>query len=362
MRIEAGEIKWMRRAIQLAKKGISGVSPNPMVGCVIVKNHKAVGEGFHVRYGSAHAEINAIEDAGSNCKDATLYVNLEPCCHWGKTPPCTEAILSAGISRVVAALPDPNPLVRGKGFRQLQRKGVQVKVGVLEQEARDLNRAFFKFITIKKPYVILKSAISLDGKIATSTGESRWITSAVARAFSTRLRTQVDAILVGAETVRMDNPELTSHGMGRNPVRVVVSASGNLPPRAKIFNGTSPTWIFSNSAPHLQRGLEQKAEWFSLKQKKEKFNFADVLKQLAKRGISKVLIEGGGETAASALESGEVDEIYFFIAPLLIGGREAKTPFEGKGFGKLKEALRLTEVTTKKIGNDLLVNARVQNV
>lgn len=351
----------MRRALALAEKGISGASPNPLVGCVIVKNQKTIGEGFHAQFGAAHAEINAIEDAGASCKGATLYINLEPCCHWGKRPPCTDAIVSAGIRRVVAAMPDPNPLVRGKGFRKLQDKGIHIKVGVLEEEARNLNRVFIKYITKKRPYVILKSALSLDGKIATTTGESRWISSIASREFSARLRTQVDAILVGAETVRRDNPELTSHGKGRNPVRLVLSASGILPRKARIFDGASRTWIFSGAAPRTQRAENQKIEWIPLKQKKRRLDFSSLLNQLAKRGISKLLIEGGGETAASALESGAVDEIYFFVAPLLIGGRAAKTSFEGEGFRKLRNALRLKNVETKKIGEDLLIHARICN-
>lgn len=348
----------MRRALALAQKGISGASPNPLVGCVIVQNQRKVGEGYHAKYGGAHAEINAIKNAGKNCKGATLYVNLEPCCHWGKTAPCTDAIVRSEIRKVIAAMSDPNPLVKNKGFKKLKENGVQIKVGVCRAEAQELNRAFSKYITQKKPYVILKSALSLDGKIATNSGQSQWISSKEAREFCWRLRTQVDAILVGAETIRKDDPKLTSHGLGRNPVRAVVTASGNLPRNAKIFNGKSPTWIFSPPSVQTDR-TRGKVEWIFLKQKGGRLNFNAILRELAKRGISKLLIEGGGETASSALEEGEVDELYFFIAPLLIGGRNAKTCFEGDGFKKLKDALKLTKVVTQKIGSDLMVNARI---
>jgi diaminohydroxyphosphoribosylaminopyrimidine deaminase/5-amino-6-(5-phosphoribosylamino)uracil reductase len=236
----------MRRAIELAGRGAQGASPNPLVGCVIVKNGKSVGEGFHAHYGGPHAEVLALKKAGPRTKGATLYVNLEPCAHWGKTPPCADAVIRAGIKKVVAAMPDPNPLVRRRGFKKLKASGIQVQTGVCRAEAEDLNRAFIKFITKKKPYVILKAAVSLDGKIATASGDSKWISSEASRDLVHGLRTEVDGILVGGETVRKDDPSLTSHGKGRNPVRIVLSRSGRLPKNSKIFDGTAPCWVFKD--------------------------------------------------------------------------------------------------------------------
>lgn len=351
--------KWMQRAIQLAKKGISGVSPNPLVGCVIVKNGRVLGEGYHAMFGEPHAEINAINRAGKNCVHATLYTNLEPCCHWGKTPPCTDAIIRSGIQKVVAAIPDPNPLVKGKGLKKLRKAGVAVKTGICKPEAENLNRFFIKFISKRKPYVFLKSAISLDGKIATVTGQSQWISSSLSRDFSYQLRAEVDAILVGDETVRKDNPSLTSHGKGRNPVRIVLTSNGQVPHNSKVFDGKSPTWIF-HSTNYTPRKKSPSIEYIGCTPMKNgKISFSRIAEELACRGISKLLIEGGGETAAGALEACEVDELFFFIAPILIGGKDAKTAFEGCGFKRIEDALRLTKLVIKRIGPDILINARI---
>ncbi|MBI4217648.1 MAG: bifunctional diaminohydroxyphosphoribosylaminopyrimidine deaminase/5-amino-6-(5-phosphoribosylamino)uracil reductase RibD, partial [Elusimicrobia bacterium] len=333
--------KWMKYALSLAEKGIGGASPNPLVGCVIVKNHRILGEGYHARFGGPHAEIAALRACNQSAKGATLYVNLEPCCHWGKTPPCTEAILRSGVKRVVVAIQDPNPLVKNKGLPTLKKSGLRVQVGTCDSQAKELNRSFIKYMTEKKPYVLLKSALSLDGKIATSSGQSQWISSSTARQFSYRMRTEVDAILVGAETVRKEDPQLTSHGLGRNPVRVVLSGSGRIPPKRKIFSRESPTWIYHSSRSGTSQRNEW-AEWIYVQSKRgASLPFQDILLDLGKRGISKLLIEGGGKTAASALQSHAVDEIYFFRAPLLIGGRDAPTVFEGVGFSKISEAIKL---------------------
>ncbi len=328
---------WMEQVLELAKKGLGGASPNPLVGCLIVKNKKIVGEGSHARFGCPHAEINALQQAGARAQGATLYVNLEPCCHFGKTPPCTDSIIKSGIKKVVYAMYDPNPIVSGKGLRALKKAGIELRGGVCEEEAKDLNRSFIKYIVNKKPYVILKTALSLDGKICTRSGDSKWISSKASRKLVHQLRSQVDGILVGAETVRRDNPSLTSHGEGRNPVRIVISSSGNLPKKSKIFDDSAPTWVFNG-----------------------KIKFSNLLKQCAKKGVSKLLIEGGGTTAALALESKEVDEIYFFIAPILIGGKDALTPFEGKGFEKISQALHLENICVERIDQDILINGRIK--
>ncbi len=366
----------MDRALKLAAKGISGASPNPMVGCVIVKNGRAIGEGYHSAFGGPHAEINALKDAG-NARGAALYINLEPCSHWGKTPPCAEAIVRSGVREVVAAMGDPNPLVRGKGFERLRRAGIRVRAGVGEARARELNRPFVKFITRKKPYVLLKAALSLDGKTATRSQDSKWITSPAARRYSHRLRTEVDAILVGAETVRRDNPSLTSHGLGRDPIRIVVSSKGRLPGSSALFNGKARTVVLhcnaalpprkgNSSQDQSNRGGSGKgksaamkgAEWVYIKPRNGRLDFNAVLSELGRRGVSRLLIEGGAKTLGWALDSGDVDECLFFVAPLLIGGGRARPVTEGTGFAKLKDATRFSEMSAKKIGPDILINAR----
>ncbi|OGR52418.1 MAG: riboflavin biosynthesis protein RibD [Elusimicrobia bacterium RIFCSPLOWO2_02_FULL_39_32] len=354
--------KWIQLTFDLAKKGISGASPNPLVGCVIVKNNRVVGQGTHANFGGPHAEIVALKKSGENAKGGALYTNLEPCCHWGKTPPCTRAIIQAGIRKVISSLPDPNPLVRNKGFKELKLAGIQVETGLFQPEAKDLNRYFIKYMTQKKPYVILKSAMSLDGKIATSLKNSQWISSKASRNFSHTLRTEMDGILVGANTVRQDNPSLTSHGKGRNPVRMVLTKTGELPKDLKIFNSSAPTWIFHSSPSLAKRKkiVEKNIEWIYLKSQNGNITFHEFLKECAKREISKLLIEGGGITSTIALEENEVDEILFFIAPILIGGKDAITVFDGKGFQRIKESLRLKKMETKKIGCDLMISARIK--
>ncbi|OGR96905.1 MAG: riboflavin biosynthesis protein RibD [Elusimicrobia bacterium RIFCSPLOWO2_01_FULL_64_13] len=351
----AGDVRWMRRALELARRGLGNASPNPYVGCVIVKNGRPVGEGAHVRFGGPHAEVNALRRAGRLAAGATLYANLEPCRHWGKTPPCADAIIGAGIRKVVAAMPDPNPLTRGGGFRAMRRAGITVRSGICRREAEELNRSFIKFMTKKKPYVFLKSAVSLDGKIAAPSGESRWITSEKSRRYVHRLRGAVDAVLVGGATVRRDDPSLTSHGQGRDPVRIVLSASGRIPRGSKVLDGAAPTWILHAGRARPRPG---RAEWIRMPSRGGKIPYESAARLLAGRGISRLLIEGGGETAAWALEAGEVDEAVFFIAPVFIGGRRAPTSVAGKGCLSLRGARRLEFRELVRLGPDILVRAR----
>lgn len=298
--------KYMRIALWLAKKGRGRTSPNPMVGAVIVKNNRVVGEGYHKKAGTAHAEINALRQAGSKAKGATMYVTLEPCCTFGKTPPCTSAIIKSGIKKVVIAITDPNPLHVCKGIKILRNNNIIVKVGVLKDEARALNEAFEKYITTGMPFVILKMAETLDGKIATKTGESKWISSEKSRKLVHKLRRQVDAIMVGANTGRIDKP------------RLVEAKTKIIVPSGKV-------------------------------------SLRKFLKDFGKKQVTSVLCEGGGELAASLLKEGLVDKIMFFIAPKIIGGRGAKTSVEGDGISSMSDAIKLKDMTVKKIGDDLLV-------
>jgi diaminohydroxyphosphoribosylaminopyrimidine deaminase/5-amino-6-(5-phosphoribosylamino)uracil reductase len=314
--------RWMARALDLARRGAGKVAPNPMVGCVLVRDGKVVAEGYHHAYGQDHAEVDAIRRAGTRARGATLYVNLEPCAHWGKTPPCAVAIAAAGVRDVVAALRDPNPLVAGKGFAYLKKHGVRVRQGVLAAEARRLNTPFFRWIRQRRPYVILKAATSLDGRAATVSGESQWITGKAARQAGHQLRARVDAIAVGSRTVLKDNPSLTAHGQGHNPVRVIFQGSHPIPRRAKVLDAAAPTWILKNT-----RG--------PAKLKK-------ALQDLSRRGIRRLLVEGGPALQNSFLESGCVDEVIWFIAPLILGDVR-----------KLSQARRLNTLKIEKIGEDL---------
>jgi len=364
----------MQICLELAKKGVGKVNPNPMVGCVIVKNDKIVGQGYHRYFGDAHAEIEALKRAEGEAKDATMYINLEPCCHWGKTPPCVPEIIRVGIKKVVIAMKDPNPLVNGKGIRQLKisakggfasgEKNVKLKIGVLEKEAKELNRAYIKFITKKMSYAILKSAMSLDGKIATSTGDSKWITSLQARDYARRLRKQVDAVLVGINTVTKDNPLLTTHNQSRNPLRVVVDPNLQIPLWSRILNKEAETLIFTtgnqkNKSSKMQILEKRGIKILSLPAKNGRINFKQIMQGLAKMNIASVLIEGGGETNAYALEDKVVDEVILFIAPKIIGGKDALTPVEGEGIKTLSQALRIKNLSIEKIGSDFLLKGKI---
>ncbi|MEK6528346.1 MAG: bifunctional diaminohydroxyphosphoribosylaminopyrimidine deaminase/5-amino-6-(5-phosphoribosylamino)uracil reductase RibD, partial [Nitrospirota bacterium] len=339
----------MQRALALAVKGKGRTSPNPAVGAVIVKNNKIIAKGYHKKAGTPHAEILSLKKAGAKARGATLYVNLEPCCHTGKkTPPCTKAIIKAGIKKVVTAMIDPNSKVSGRGIRELQNAGIETKVGIMRTEAKKLNEAFIKFITKKEPFVILKVAQSLDGKIATAKGESKWITGEDARKYVHKLRNEVDAVLVGIGTVKKDNPSLTCRIKGgRNPFRVVVDSSLSIPLNAKVLkhkdgktiiatislNSTTPPFkkggqrgIFSKkiSADYQKKiDLLRNREVQILTTKKDKngmVNLKSLMKKLAKLDISSVMIEGGSRINASAVSDGIVDKIMMFTASKIIGG------------------------------------------
>lgn len=314
--------KWMSRALALAEKGRGKVHPNPMVGAVLVRGTSVVAEGYHHAFGQAHAEIDALRKAGPKARGSTLYVNLEPCSHWGKTPPCVDALIQAGVKRVVAAMKDPNPKVSGRGFAALKKRGIAVTQGILEQEAAGLNRAFVTWVTLKRPYVTLKVASSLDGRTATITGESKWITSAASRTEGHRLRGQVDAVAVGASTVLKDNPSLTAHGWGRNPVRVIFAGRRRIPRTYNIFQGSAPSWVVEK---HRGKSGARKA-----------------LSYLASKGIAHLLVEGGLTLQQSFLDAGVVDEVVWFVAPMIIGHVR-----------RLKDAQRLKNMRVTRLGEDL---------
>lgn len=362
---------FMQRALTLAAKGKGRTSPNPMVGAVIVKNNKIIASGYHKKAGTPHAEIRALKKAGAKAGGATLYVNLEPCCHTEKkTPPCTRAIIKAGIKKVVTAMIDPNPKVSGRGIRELQNAGIETRAGIMRTEAERLNEEFIKFITKKEPFVILKIAQSLDGKIATAKGESKWITGEDARKYVHKLRNEVDAVLVGIGTVKKDNPSLTCRIKGgRNPFRVIVDSALRLPLNAKVLKHKDGKTIIATISP--KKFLADYQKKISLlrnrgvqilitkKDKNGMVNLKSLMKELAKLDISSVMIEGGSAINASALSSGIVDKIMMFTASKIIGGTDAVPSFGGKSLSVLSAAKTLRNTSIKSIGNDILIEGYV---
>jgi diaminohydroxyphosphoribosylaminopyrimidine deaminase / 5-amino-6-(5-phosphoribosylamino)uracil reductase len=355
--------RYMWMALDLARQGRGRTNPNPMVGAVIVQGSEVVGSGYHHAAGTPHAEIIALEKAGEKADGSTLYLNLEPCNHHGRTGPCTEKIIKAGISRVVIAMQDPNPLVSGRGVARLTEAGIKVKEGVLEQKARRLNETFIKYITTGLPFVSVKVAMSLDGKIATAAGESHWITGEKARQFVHRLRDHSDVIMVGIETVLKDNPRLTTRvegGEGRDPIRVIVDSSARLPLDATVIESSSTSKTIlavTDKAPQDKcKALENKGvEILKLPSDQGRVDLSSLMKELAARELSAVLVEGGGTLNFSLLEQSLIDKLFIFIAPLIIGGRESPTAFSGSGVSVLGKAWSVDEIEMKQFDRDLLL-------
>lgn len=350
------DCRMMQRCIELAQLAIGQTAPNPLVGAIIVRNGEVVGEGFHPKAGHPHAEVFALISAGEKAQGATLYVNLEPCNHYGRTPPCTEALIQAGIARVVVGMVDPNPQVGGTGIARLRDAGIEVKVGVEEAACQDLNEAFVHRMVHQRPFGILKYAMTLDGKIATATGHSSWVTGESARRLVHELRATCDAVIVGGNTVRQDNPQLTSHGVTpHNPIRVVMSRTLNLPLEAQLwYTEAAPTVVFTETGrqPELQEKLQQKGvEVIEL----ANLTPADVMQNLYHRGCLTVFWECGGQLAARAIADQCVQKVMAFIAPKIIGGATAPTPVGELGFSLMTEALSLERVRWRAINSDLLV-------
>jgi diaminohydroxyphosphoribosylaminopyrimidine deaminase / 5-amino-6-(5-phosphoribosylamino)uracil reductase len=353
------DIRLMRRALALAERGRVGTSPNPMVGCVLARNGRILSEGWHRRFGGPHAEIEALRRAGRRAAGATCYVTLEPCSHWGKTGPCVDALIRAGVRRVVAAMSDPYPPVRGRGFRRLRQARVQTLAGLLHREARALNRAYIYGQATGLPYVVYKCAQTLDGKIASRTGRSRWITGEEARQLGHRLRAEADAVLVGANTVRQDDPWLTSHGQGSDPLRLILSASLDLPLTRRIFDRRAPTWVLTaDRAPlNRQRALERAGvQVLRFPAKQARLDLLLVMKDLFKMGITKVLCEGGGDLGSSLLAPGLIREVYLFAAPRFLGGRSAPTSLEGPGWTRPQAGPSLVQPEVSRVGGDFLIH------
>ncbi len=365
----------MRRALALAKRGIGKTSPNPMVGAVIVGKGRLIAEGYHHGPGTPHAEAIALALAGQLAKGhrvlrgATLYTNLEPCCHTEKrTPPCTNAILKSGIARVVVGMKDPNSAVNGKGLQILSDAGIIVQVGLLQDAAEALNEGYTKWITTGRPFVILKAAMTLDGNIATKTGASRWITGEKARGEVHRLRSLVDAVLVGIGTVLADDPMLISNLKGRkNPLRVVIDPKLTTPLSARLMTSleTAPTLILADDSASVkkQRQIEQLGATVQrFRHQKEGISFDTILKMLGEMGICNLLIEGGGNVNGRALREGAVDRVIFYIAPKFLAGDDATSVVSGKALSLLSQAILLQDIKISTVGEDICISGMVRKI
>lgn len=361
---------YMRIALALARRGLGRVSPNPMVGAVVVQRGRIVGRGYHHRAGTPHAEVHALAQAGEKARNADLYVNLEPCSHFGRTPPCADAIIASRIRKVVIGMGDPNPLVSGRGTARLARAGIEIISGVLEEECRTLNEAYIKYITRGVPFVILKVASSLDGKIATASGDSRGLTSPPSIRAVHRLRDRVDAILVGIGTVEADDPLLTTRLPGRpgtDPVRVIVDSRLRISPRARVFNPDSAAGVIMATTGRAPRAKKERLEriggvsFITADGRDGRVDLRKLMRRLGKRGISSLLIEGGTGISTSALASGIVDKIIFFYAPKIIGGRLSYGITAGEGVASVEKALAVHNLAIKRYGDDILVEGYVQD-
>ncbi|NDJ19574.1 bifunctional diaminohydroxyphosphoribosylaminopyrimidine deaminase/5-amino-6-(5-phosphoribosylamino)uracil reductase RibD [Myxacorys almedinensis A] len=352
----------MQRCLELARTAFGRTAPNPMVGCAIVQKGEIVGEGFHPKAGEPHAEIFALRQADTRALGATLYVNLEPCSHYGRTPPCADAVIAAGIGRVVIGMVDPNPQVAGQGIAKLRDAGIEVTVGIEAADCQTLNEAFVHRIVHHRPFGILKYAMTLDGKIAATTGHSSWVTGTAARQEVHQLRSRCDAIVVGGNTVRKDNPFLTTHGVAQHtPLRVVMSRTLDLPPTAHLWNlDIAPTVVFTGSDGNLamqHRLLDQGVDVIQL----AALTPAEVMAQLYDRGLNTVLWECGGTLAARAIADQCVQKVWAFIAPKIIGGNDAASPVGELGLTEMTQALSLTRVAIEAIGTDFLIQGYLAN-
>lgn len=367
--------RYMLRALELARRGLGFVEPNPLVGCVIVSGDAIVGEGWHQRFGGAHAEINALAAAGNRAAGATLYVTLEPCCHYGKTPPCTEAIVPAGIRRVVVAMRDPFPQVAGGGIRQLEAAGIAVELGLNEADARELNAPYLKLLQTGRPWIIAKWAMTLDGKIAAKSGDSQWITCPESRQIVHELRSRVDAILVGRRTAQLDDPLLTarpksadansSPSLPRIATRIVLDSRAQLADDAQLVRTArqAPTLIACGptaSPRDIERLTSARCEVLTLPGMTHQERLLQLLDELGRRRLTNVLVEGGAQLLGALFDARQIDEVHAFIGPKIFGGQSAPSPLGGEGIDRVAECLSLSSLQTQSIGPDLYIQGRLR--
>jgi len=356
---------FMNSAMKLALKARGKTSPNPLVGALVVGNGKILGKGYHEKAGSAHAEIVALDEAGRKAKGATLYVTLEPCVHFGRTPPCVDRIIKSGIKEVIVGMIDPNPLNNGRGINILKQNKIKIKLGFLEDELRKMNEVFIKYITKRMPFVAVKVAQSLDGRIATKTGDSKWITSDKSRAFAHHIRQNYDAIMVGVNTILRDNPRLNAWFSKKHPTKIIVDSQLSTPEDANIFSRNDKVIIVtlpprSGQETENRKILSLKAKILEVKEKAGQINLKDMMKKLAQLEITNILVEGGGTLIGSLFDEGLVDKILFFISPKIIGGKEAMGSVMGRGISRIDSAIKIRDIQLRRMGEDFLIEGYIK--
>ncbi len=359
--------KYMMRALELAKGGWGKTNPNPLVGAVIVRDGEIIAEGFHEVIGCAHAEAAAFYNAKADVRKGTMYVNLEPCSHYGRTPPCADKIIENGIKRVVVGMVDPNPKVSGRGIEMLRNAGIEVTVGVLEEEAKRLNEIFIKYILKKKPFVILKAAMTLDGKISTFNGDSKWITGESSRMYVHGIRDRVSAVMVGINTVIRDNPSLTTRlgvKKGSDSVRVIIDSRGRLPENSNVIDVKSDKGVILATTAAIDKEKQKLLEAKGVRIVKVggsdgHVDLVKLMDELYALEIDSILLEGGGNLNASALKYGIVDKVMFFVSPKIIGGRDAITPVEGEGAEFIKDSINLKNIRVERFDDDILIEGYI---
>ncbi|MBX4259239.1 bifunctional diaminohydroxyphosphoribosylaminopyrimidine deaminase/5-amino-6-(5-phosphoribosylamino)uracil reductase RibD [Clostridium estertheticum] len=359
---------YMSRALELSKKALGFVNPNPLVGAVIVKDNRIIGEGYHEHFGGPHAEVNAFENAKEDVEGATMYVTLEPCAHYGKTPPCAEAIVKNKIAKVIVGMIDPNPLVAGKGVEILRKAGIEVTTGIMENEIRKTNEIFIKYITTKNPFCIMKTAMTLDGKIATTTGDSKWISNEKSRAYVHELRNRVSGIMVGIGTVLSDNPELTTRREGKtstNPVRIIIDSTAKISLDSKVLKCDEKTKTIIVTTKFASDtkicAIKQKGAEVIITPGENKWvNLNYLMKVLGDRGIDSILLEGGSTLNYSALDEGIIDKVITFISPKIFGGTSGKTTVGGKGIDFVKDSILLCDTKVTRFDEDIMIEAYVK--
>ena len=368
MQMSKEDIRWMKRALKLAPAGEGWVNPNPLVGAVLVKDGQVIGEGYHEHFGGPHAEVNAIASAQSSTEGSTLYLTLEPCIHQGKTPPCAPLIVEKGITRVVIAITDPNPLVNGKGADYLRKHGIQVDTGIMENVAARQNEVFIKYITTGLPFVILKTAMTLDGKIATVTNASRWITGETSRRFVHRMRNRYSAVMVGIDTVIYDDPLLNCRlniKEKRDPLKVIVDSKLRLPLQAKVLANEPQLALVATTeqaSPGKIKEVERTgAQVIICPESNGRVDLVYLVRTLGALGIDSIMIEGGSTLAFSALQAGLIDKVVSFVAPKLLGGEKAPSPLGGLGIENMEDAVRITDWSVSKMKDDLRIEGWIQN-
>jgi len=364
--MKRGHEYFMRLALKEALKAKGMTFPNPMVGALIVKNGRIIAKGYHKNAGGVHAEVMALDEAGKKTKGAILYVTLEPCAHFGRTPPCVDRIIKSGIREVVIGMIDPNPLNNGRGAHILRQNKIKTRIGFLEEQLREINNVFIKYITKKMPFVTVKVAESLDGKIATKTGDSKWITSDRSRAYAHSIRQNYDAVMVGVNTVLRDNPKLAaSWSAQRHPAKIVIDSQLSTPQNANIFYKNSPVIIVtlpiaSGQMTENRKILAEKVRILEVKEKAGQVNLKDAMRKLAQLEITNILVEGGGTLIGALFDEGLVDKVLFFISPKIIGGKDAISSVMGQGISRIERAFKLKNIKTRRFGEDLLLEGDVK--